>query len=243
MRHFAHHIGDYAAATAHLSFVEDAAYHRLLRLVYRDEGPLPSEIAACQRLAGARSKDERAAIETVLREFFSLRDDGWHQGRADEEIAGYRAKAEAARENGLLGGRPRTKSKPVNNQSGFSQAPDEKLTTNHEPVTNLTTTPCVSNSNTHRQSVLISIDWLPSEHDIAQLRKARPDLIGPLYDQRMQDFREWCRSAAVTSHHAPSTWSSFMRKTRAVREGAGSESYADRRAREAQEAIERSKMQ
>lgn len=61
MRHFAHHIGDYAAATAHLSFVEDAAYHRLLRLYYRDERALPSDVAACQRLVAARSREERAA--------------------------------------------------------------------------------------------------------------------------------------------------------------------------------------
>lgn len=95
MRHFAHHIGDYAAATAHLSFVEDAAYHRLLRLYYRDERALPSEVAACQRLVGARTKDERAAVETVLREFFTLDDDGWHQTRADGEIAIYHKRATA----------------------------------------------------------------------------------------------------------------------------------------------------
>ena len=38
----------------------------------------------------------------VLREFFELRDDGWHQKRADEEIARYRAKMpdlEAKKEN------------------------------------------------------------------------------------------------------------------------------------------------
>ena len=50
MRHFPHHIGDYAAATAHLSFMEDAAYHRLLRRYYQDEKPLPADLAAVQRL-------------------------------------------------------------------------------------------------------------------------------------------------------------------------------------------------
>ncbi len=86
MNFYKHHIGDYAAATAHLSFVEDAAYSRLLRIYYRDEKPLPVDIKAVQRLAGARSKDEREAVETVLQEFFSASGGGWHSKRCDEEI-------------------------------------------------------------------------------------------------------------------------------------------------------------
>lgn len=86
MNFYKHHIGDYAAATAHLSFTEDAAYTRLLRIYYRDERPLPVEIRAVQRLAGARMPEELEAVETVLREFFRLTDDGWHNKRCDEEI-------------------------------------------------------------------------------------------------------------------------------------------------------------
>ena len=83
---YKHHIGDYAAATAHLSVLEDGAYSRLLRIYYRDEKPLPVEVKAVQRLAGARSRDERNAVQTVLEEFFELEADGWHNKRADEEI-------------------------------------------------------------------------------------------------------------------------------------------------------------
>lgn len=139
MRHFAHHIGDYAAATAHLSFVEDAAYHRLLRLYYRDERALPADVAACQRLVAARSKEERAAVDAMLHEFFTLEDDGWHQSRADDELAAYQLRSDAARENGRLGGRPKTKrkpnDKPTGNQDGLQNEPNEKLTNNHEPIT------------------------------------------------------------------------------------------------------------
>lgn len=35
MNYYEHHLGDYAEATAHLSFVEDAAY------IYRAERPTP----------------------------------------------------------------------------------------------------------------------------------------------------------------------------------------------------------
>lgn len=132
MRHFAHHIGDYAAATRHLSFVEDAAYRRLLDRYYQDEKPLPADLAAVVRLAGARTKDERQAVANVLSEFFLLGDDGYRQARADREIETYRAKAQAARENGTKGGRPvnREKTKTVS-----SQVQSEKLTTNHSPLT------------------------------------------------------------------------------------------------------------
>lgn len=131
MRHFAHNIGDYAAATAHLTFLEDAAYHRLLRRYYQDEKPLPVDPAECQRLVGARSKEEKAAVRTVLQEFFTLGDDGWHQSRADREIETYHAKAEAARANGTKGGRPanRTRTQPV-----IPPVQSEKLTTPHSPL-------------------------------------------------------------------------------------------------------------
>jgi uncharacterized protein YdaU (DUF1376 family) len=140
MHHYPHHIGDYRTHTAHLTMVEDGAYRRLLDLYYMHERPLPADIAAVQRLASARTDDERAAVETVLREFFRPCSDGWHQGRADEEIQGYQARASKARENGQRGGRPKTQDKPSDNQSGYSSdtqaEPNEKLTVNREPLTN-----------------------------------------------------------------------------------------------------------
>ncbi|MDR2506577.1 MAG: YdaU family protein [Candidatus Accumulibacter sp.] len=90
MNYYEHHIGDYAEATAHLSFVEDAAYSRLIRKYYAIEKPLPADHKAVQRLVGARSKEEREAVSTVLEEFFTLQDDGWHNRRCDEEIAHYK---------------------------------------------------------------------------------------------------------------------------------------------------------
>lgn len=97
MNFYKHHIGDYAAATSHLSILEDGAYSRLLRIYYRDESPLPVDTKAVQRLAGARSKDERDAVQVVLEEFFELEDDGWHNKRADEEIARASSQAETNR--------------------------------------------------------------------------------------------------------------------------------------------------
>lgn len=96
MNYYEHHIGDYAQATAHLTFVEDAAYSRLIRKYYAEERPLPKELQAVQRLIGARTREEKSAVESVLQEFFFLTDDGWHNKRADIEIQRYREKRSKA---------------------------------------------------------------------------------------------------------------------------------------------------
>ena len=101
MNYYEHHLGDYAQATAHLSFVEDAAYSRLLRKYYAEEKPLPAELRAVQRLIGARTDEEREAVQVVMEEFFTLEDDGWHNKRADaeiEKVIGKRQKAKKSAE-------------------------------------------------------------------------------------------------------------------------------------------------
>lgn len=97
MNYYEHHLGDYAEATAHLSFVEDAAYSKLLRKIYSTERALPAEKKSVYRLIAARTKDERTAVDAVLDEFFELRDDGWHNARADREIARFQDKQRKAK--------------------------------------------------------------------------------------------------------------------------------------------------
>ena len=99
MNYYEHHLGDYAQATAHLSFVEDAAYSRLLRKYYAEEKALPAELRAVQRLVGARTDEEREAVQVVLEEFFTLESDGWHNKRADSEIAKVIEKREKAKKS------------------------------------------------------------------------------------------------------------------------------------------------
>jgi uncharacterized protein YdaU (DUF1376 family) len=97
MNFYKHHIGDYDQATRHLSFVEDAAYSRLIRKYYAEESPLPAEVRKIERLIGARTKEEKQAVATILEEFFELQDDGWHNKRCDEELGRANAQAEANR--------------------------------------------------------------------------------------------------------------------------------------------------
>lgn len=89
VNYYEHHIGDYDSATAHLSMLEDGCYSRLLRVYYRTESPLPADEAQVCRLVRAATKPERAIVSALLKEFFHLADDGWHNPRADEVIAQY----------------------------------------------------------------------------------------------------------------------------------------------------------
>ena len=97
MNYYEHHIGDYAEATAHLTFIEDATYSRLIRKYYATEKPLPADVKIVQRLINARSKEEKNAVVSVLNEFFNPTDDGWRQERCDHEITRFKDRQVKAR--------------------------------------------------------------------------------------------------------------------------------------------------
>jgi uncharacterized protein YdaU (DUF1376 family) len=91
VNYYEHHLRDYDAATAHLSWDEDLAYTRLLRWYYRKERPIPADVKEACRQVRAATKVQRDAVHAVLQEFFELREDGWHKDTCDEVIARYRA--------------------------------------------------------------------------------------------------------------------------------------------------------
>jgi uncharacterized protein YdaU (DUF1376 family) len=91
VNYYEHHIRDYDAATAHLTWDEDMAYTRLMRWYYRKEQPIPAELSEACRQVRATSGAQRKAVESVLKEFFELREDGWHQATCDETIATFQA--------------------------------------------------------------------------------------------------------------------------------------------------------
>jgi len=141
MNYYKFNIGDYAAATRHLTMLEHGAYRLLMDVYYTTEQPLPIDVKATARKTGARTKDEIAAVETVLNDFFVLTENGWIQNRCDSEIKVFKEKAATNKVIGKMGGRPKKKTQPVNSGNPeITQAvseinPQETLTTNHEPLT------------------------------------------------------------------------------------------------------------
>ena len=95
MNYYPFHVGDYAAHTGHLEPMEDLAYRRLLDLYYMREAPLPADIQTTAKLVRMRSC--AADVESVLREFFTLADEGWRHSRCDEEIEKMQSKQAKAR--------------------------------------------------------------------------------------------------------------------------------------------------
>lgn len=92
MNHYPRHIGDYLKETSHLSLLEHGVYTRLLDVYYMDEKPLPNSVSAVCRLIRAKKKTEKDAVRSVLAEFFTWDEFGFHQKRCDEELTKYREK-------------------------------------------------------------------------------------------------------------------------------------------------------
>lgn len=115
MNYYERHLGDYAKDTAHLSMLEHGAYNLLLDRYYSTETGIPASQA--HRLARARTKEEKQAVDDVLGEFFTLSGDVWINKRADEEVAKAQVKINAAKENGKKGGRPKKPSSGSENET------------------------------------------------------------------------------------------------------------------------------
>lgn len=115
MNYYERHLGDYARDTAHLTIIEHGAYNLLLDRCYTTEQGIPDGQA--HRLARARTPVEKAAVDSVLSEFFSLVDGHWVNRRVTEEIEKAHRRIGAAKENGKRGGRPRKERQGSENET------------------------------------------------------------------------------------------------------------------------------
>lgn len=88
MNYYERHLGDYARDTAHLTMMEHGAYSLLLDRYYATEAGIPAD--QVHRVARARTKEEKAAVDAVLAEFFVLESGLWRSKRCDLEIERFR---------------------------------------------------------------------------------------------------------------------------------------------------------
>jgi uncharacterized protein YdaU (DUF1376 family) len=99
MNYYERHLGDYAKDTAHLSMLEHGAYNLLLDRYYGTEAGIPAD--QVYRVGRAATRAEKRAVDTVLKEFFTLVDDCWVKNRVEEEIQRYRDSIPANEERKL----------------------------------------------------------------------------------------------------------------------------------------------
>lgn len=206
MNYYERHLGDYSKDTAHLTMIEHGAYGLLLDRYYGTEAGIPAD--QVHRIARARTKEEKQAVDVVLAEFFQLVDGLWINKRAEEEITKAQSKINAAKENGKKGGRPKgkklgseneTQQKPtglfLGSENETQQKPLQTPDTSHQtPDTN----PHVSkdthggSSPTRAGAVCVAL----RAEGLASVNPSHPDLIALLDDgAEIQEFVSAARIA------------------------------------------------
>lgn len=131
MHHYQHHIGDYRRDTGHLSLLEHGCYRQLMDMYYLSEKKIPKETEVVFRRLSAKTEEERVALASVLNEFFILTEEGYKHTRCEVEIESYKTKADTARTNGKLGGRPNKTKVVISRNLSITQSK-----ANHKPITN-----------------------------------------------------------------------------------------------------------
>jgi uncharacterized protein YdaU (DUF1376 family) len=101
MNWYEHHLGDWAKKCGHLSFAEEGAYRRMLDWYYAHELPLPLDQGALFRALRVSRPCDKRVVTRVLAEFFERHLDGYHQSRADKDIARFVSRRPQSEESTL----------------------------------------------------------------------------------------------------------------------------------------------
>lgn len=142
MNYYQFHIGDFRSGTVHMSRSARWIYRDMMDVYYDTERPLPADMDILCDMLGVDCPAERAIVDRHLRFKFDLTDDGYRHEVCDKVIAEYHAKADVARANGKLGGRPKG---PKKEPSGFlsgsevvshGMQDESGSEANHKPITN-----------------------------------------------------------------------------------------------------------
>ena len=89
MHYYPHHIGDFIKETTNLNDHQLATYLRMIWAYYIDEKPFEND---CESIAFAVRSDEKT-VHLLLKHYFELIEDKWHQKRCDRELEHYRSKS------------------------------------------------------------------------------------------------------------------------------------------------------
>lgn len=211
----AFHVDDYVSNTMHLTARQHGGYILLICAAWKSKGCLPGSDAALMAIAKLTPKEWREDGD-ALKAFLTRRGDFWVHERVEFEWKDAQALIEAKSRAGKAGARKRWNGR--GNGTAMAGALQNDCQTNAPvplPKPSVSNNHTVANSAPHGASApgrarLIADDWNPSESDIANLRKNRPDLTGAYFDERMGAFRRWCKAKAVWTHDEATTWLDFM---------------------------------
>jgi uncharacterized protein YdaU (DUF1376 family) len=213
VNYYERHIGDYLKDTAHLSLLEHGVYSRLLDVYYTREQPIPE--SDVDRLVGARTKEERAAVKAVLNEFFKLEAGGWKQDRCDREIARFQDKQEKAKRSAEA-----RWSQSVRNANAFQSGDAQDMRTHSEGNATRAPVPRHQTPDTTTEAKLRSgrgsrlpPDWSPGEPGYAFASKA--GLINGRAQTEFEKFKDhWAAKTGQDAVKADwqAAWRNWVRK-------------------------------
>lgn len=216
MNYYERHIGDYLKDTAHLSLLEHGVYTRLMDVYYTREGAIPAGEVA--RLIGARSKDEREALQAVLGEFFILADGSHSQTRCECEIARFKDKQAKAKRSADA-----RWSKTETHSEGNANASADAMRTHSEgnaprarpqsPVTSNHSVAELPHGGAAKRGTRLPADWTPGETGVAFA--SQQGLSGSRVEAELARFRDhWAAKTGADASKADwqATWRNWVRK-------------------------------
>lgn len=173
---------DYAKDTKHLSMLEHGAYNLLLDHYFATEKPIPANAVQVHRICMALADDEQVAVQSVLQQFFTLEDDGYHNLRADEEIE---KKKEISKK------RQKAAKKSHENRKNKSPA-NAGANADTTTTTTTTTTTNINNSIIAKITELFILELNGYVQPIQNLsRDAKDSLIDAHFELFKSDFENW----------------------------------------------------
>ena len=248
MHYYQHHIGDYLSHTASLSLLEHGVYLRLLQCYYMYDGHLTGDM---YRAVGARTPEEKEAVDYILATYFTVQDGVYKQAGADKRIAEFNEKSNKARKAVEVRWNNKRNTDVSESDTDVSENDTDGIqTNNHKPITNNkkqntapATAVAVLNPNNPRigsKELIARVpDLLPQvADDFLTVRKAKR---APLTATAMALIESEARKAGITTAQAIAIatargWQSFKAdwvqqpdgKTHAER----TQDYKDRKAAE-----------
>jgi hypothetical protein len=218
MKHYPRHIGDYLRDTGHLTLLEHGVYGRLLDIYYAGDGPIQMDFDTLARKLTARSTEERAALQAILAEFFTLSETGaWVNKRCEAILAKYRAFGDQQRSRiqkryaKTTDGIPTVQESLPTEELPYTAEPTKPETINHKPETNslLTETKTVAAApvRASRNSQLPD-DWEPTDdhRQIAAIEKK--DLA-----REAANFRDYHRARGNTMKNWNMAFNTWLRNS------------------------------
>jgi uncharacterized protein YdaU (DUF1376 family) len=101
-RFFRLFIDDYLRDAEELSLLQHGAYLRLMLWYYGRAKAIPNDLPRVYARCGAASREEKAAVESVLADFFALEEGVWTHKRIDEELKHWTQRSAAAQQSSKL---------------------------------------------------------------------------------------------------------------------------------------------